>query len=74
MQNIVTATGPEPRTTQFLNEHSTIWPNWIHWPNWIIECGFTLKRVRDMTRTYNHAKYILVKFFFDNVWKFCLTL
>ena len=49
----VTATGLEPRTTQFLNEHSTIWPN--------IECGFTLKRVRDMTRTYsvlrNFAKF-----------------
>ena len=26
----VTATGLEPRTTQFLNEHSTIWPN--IWP------------------------------------------
>ena len=25
---IVTATGLEPRTTLFLNEHSTIWPNW----------------------------------------------
>ena len=24
---LVTATGLEPRTTQFLNEHSTIWPN-----------------------------------------------
>ena len=24
----VTATGLEPRTTWFLNEHSTIWPNW----------------------------------------------
>ena len=24
----VTATGPEPITTQFVNEHSTIWPNW----------------------------------------------
>ena len=23
----VTATGLEPRTTQFLNEHSIIWPN-----------------------------------------------
>ena len=27
-ENDVTATGLEPRTTQFLNEHSTIWPNW----------------------------------------------
>ena len=26
----MTATGLEPRTTQFLNEHSTIWPNWPH--------------------------------------------
>ena len=25
----VTATGLEPRTTQFSNEHSTIWPNWF---------------------------------------------
>ena len=24
----VTATGFEPRTTYFVNEHSTIWPNW----------------------------------------------
>ena len=24
----MTATGLEPRTTSFLNEHSTIWPNW----------------------------------------------
>ena len=24
----VTPTGIEPRTTYFLNEHSTIWPNW----------------------------------------------
>ena len=26
--NLTTETGLEPRTTQFLNEHSTIWPNW----------------------------------------------
>ena len=26
----MTATGLEPRTTHFLNEHSTIWPNWPH--------------------------------------------
>ena len=25
---IVTATGLEPRTTSFVKEHSTIWPNW----------------------------------------------
>ena len=24
----VTATGLKPRNTQFVNEHSTIWPNW----------------------------------------------
>ena len=28
IERIVTATGLEPRTTWFLNEHSTIWPNW----------------------------------------------
>ena len=27
-QGEVNATGLEPRTTQFLNEHSTIWQNW----------------------------------------------
>ena len=36
----VTANGLEPRTTYFLNEHSTIWPNW---PNdwavpWVLIC------------------------------------
>ena len=36
----VTAKGLEPRTTYFLNEHSTIWPNW---PNdwavlWVLFC------------------------------------
>ena len=75
------ATGLKPRTTSFVNEHSTIWPVW---PNGsvfvyelsgsgfesklqslrfapasskefldiqaIIECGFTLKCVRDMAR------------------------
>ena len=39
----VTATGLEPRTTYFVNEHSTIQAT--------IEFGFTLKRARDMTRT-----------------------
>ena len=29
----VTATGFEPTTTWFVNEHSTIWPNWPNWPN-----------------------------------------
>ena len=28
-----TATGLEPRTTWFVNEHSTIWPNRPVWPN-----------------------------------------
>ena len=28
----VTATRLEPRTIQFLNEHSTIWPNWPNDP------------------------------------------
>ena len=36
----VTATGLEPRTAYFVNEHSTIWPNW---PNdwavfWVLIC------------------------------------
>ena len=32
----MTVTGLEPRTTQFVNEHSTIWPNWVVWPNgWV---------------------------------------
>ena len=39
----VTATGVEPRTTWFLNE----------------ECGFTLKRVHDMTRTYSRNMTVL---------------
>ena len=26
--NSVTATGLEPTTTQFVNDHSTIWPKW----------------------------------------------
>ena len=30
--SVVTATGLEPRTTYFLNEHSNIWPN--------VECSF----------------------------------
>ena len=29
-----------------------------------IECGFTLKRVRDMTRTYSHSEIIFMK----NLW------
>ena len=29
----VTATGLKPRTAQFANKHSTIWPNWPVWPN-----------------------------------------
>ena len=79
------ATGLKPRNTQFVNEHSTIWPSiWL--TTWVfiyklsgsgfesscshlnfrfcaclskefldiqatIECGFTLKHIRDMTRT-----------------------
>ena len=40
----VTETGLEPRTTSFLNEHSTIWPNW---PNdgavfWVLICTMHL--------------------------------
>ena len=62
----VTATGLEPRTTQFVNEHSTIWPVAVTSTSDFapalskefldiqatVECGFTLKRVLDMTRTY----------------------
>ena len=61
----VTATGLEPTTTYFVNEHSTIYPNL---PNdsavlWVLICtvhftvcsyhvmSFTLKRVRDVIRT-----------------------
>ena len=33
-----------------------------------IECGFTLKRVRDMTRTYNQKKYMWLVKSGDN-WK-----
>ena len=44
----VTAAGLEPRTTLFLNEYSTILDIQA-----TIECAFTLKRVRDMTRTYS---------------------
>ena len=82
----MTATGPELRTTYFVNEHSTIWPVWpngwvffyelsgsgfefscrklnfrfcacfeqgVPWHSANIECEFTLKRVRGMTRTYS---------------------
>ena len=31
----------------------------------IIECGFTLKRVRDMTRTYSLVDLFLLKFDFS---------
>ena len=47
---MLTATGLEPKTTYFVNEHSTIWPT----IQATIECGFTLKRIRDMTKTYSH--------------------
>ena len=60
----ITATGLEPTTTKFINEHSTIQPNQ---PNDFapalnkefleiqatIECGFTLKRGPDIIRTYS---------------------
>ena len=63
----VTATGFEPTTTQFINEHSTN-PVGVTSPSDFapasskefldiqatIECGFTLKRVRDMIKkTYS---------------------
>ena len=40
----MTATGLEPRTTKFVNEHSTIWPKW---PNdwalfWVLICTMHL--------------------------------
>ena len=50
--SMLTATGLEPRITLFVNERSTIWPN----------CGFTLKRVRDMTRTYSQWSMLLIFF------------
>ena len=37
----MTATGLEPRTTQFVNEHSTIWPNW---PVWVFVCELSGSR------------------------------
>ena len=39
-QDQVTATGLEPTTTYFVNEHSTIWSNWPNnWPVlWILIC------------------------------------
>ena len=97
---IVTATGLEPTTTYFINEHSAIQPNWpndelcceylsVHvsvccyhvtyalhrestlygWrviPHSIIhiqatiECGFTLKHVRDMIKKTLHMHPTLV--------------
>ena len=47
-----TATGLEPRTTLVINKYSTVWPNW---PKATTECGFTLKRVHDMIRTYSQT-------------------
>ena len=40
----VTATGLEPRTTSFLNEQSTIWPNWPNDPAvfWVLICTVQL--------------------------------
>ena len=33
------ATGLEPRTTYFINDHSTIWPNWLVRQNgWVVVC------------------------------------
>ena len=40
-----------------MNEHSTIWPN--YYIQATIECGFTLKCVRGMTRTYSHPKNVI---------------
>ena len=49
-----TATGLEPRTTLVINKYSTVWPNW---PKATTECGFTLKRVHDMIRTYSQMQH-----------------
>ena len=40
----VTTTGLEPRTTYFLNEHSTIWPNW---PPVTCNSSILLERFKD---------------------------
>ena len=41
---LLTATGLEPRTTYFLNEHSTIWPNWPNYRAvfWELICSVLL--------------------------------
>ena len=49
----MTATGLEPTTTYFVNEHSTIWPNW---PNdwavlWVLTCMVHL------TECFYHVTY-----------------
>ena len=40
----VTATGLEPRTTEFVNEHWTIWPNWANNTAafWVLICTVNL--------------------------------
>ena len=54
-QFYVTATGLEPRTTYFVNEHSTFGQTsskeFLDIQE-AMECEFTMKHVRDMMRTY----------------------
>ena len=33
-----TATGFEPKTTKFVNEHSTTWSNWLN--DWAVFCTY----------------------------------
>ena len=52
---LMTATGLEPTTTYFVNEHtlSCVVGTYLHGADKCADkCGFTLKRVRDMIRTY----------------------
>ena len=49
----MTATELEPTTTWFVNKHSTVSSKEFPEIQATIECGFPLKRVRDMVRTYS---------------------
>ena len=73
VQDIVTATGLEPTTTLFINEHSTSLAKASDFTpasskefldiQATIECGFTLKCVCDMIKTYSQVQDIFRKTF-----------